>query len=143
MDITQTIRPDLENTSTWDLARALFSSSWQHNDGKTVTDEVLFDSLEEIAVTHLIDTAAAAEELLKEYANEPYDLLVYNTAATLYEAYTHHPYSADPGLPWESAPQDLQMFWTLMAKDFMQKWKEVKHKTPYKGWFDVEKANVG
>lgn len=143
MDITQAIKPDLEVTSTWALARALFSSSWQHNDGKTVTDEVFFDSLEEIAVTHLIDTAAAAEELLKEYANEPYDLLVYNTAATLYEAYTHHPYSADPGLPWESAPQDLQMFWTLMAKDFFDTWKAVKHKQPYKGWYDVEKANVG
>ena len=88
MDITQTIKPDLEATSTWELARSLFNSSWQHNDGKQETDELFFDGLNEIALTHLIDTAGAAEEMLREFQNEPQDLLTYNTAATLYEAYT-------------------------------------------------------
>lgn len=138
MDITRTINPDLEATSTWNLARSLFTSSWQHNDGKTATDEVFFDNLEPIAITHLMDTAGAAEDMLRQFQHEEYNLLVYNTAATLYEAYTCHPYSADPGLPWENAPQDVQMFWVLMAKDFMETWKNVKNKPPFKGWYDVE-----
>lgn len=142
MGITRTINPDLEATSTWNLARSLFMSSWQHNDGKTATDEVFFDNLEPIAITHLMDTAGAAEDMLRQFQNEEYNLLVYNTAATLYEAYTHHPYSADPALPWESAPQDVQMFWTLMAKDFMEKWKEVRNKPAYQGWYDVEVSRL-
>lgn len=138
MDITRAISADPENTSTWELARALFTSSWQHNDGKTEEDVLFFDNLDPPAIQHLLDTASAAESMLKEYQHEPRELLIYNTAATLYEAYTQHMFSADPGLSWETAPQDVQLFWVQMAKDFIETWKQVKHKQPYEGWYDVE-----
>lgn len=127
---------DLEHTSTMALAREMHRASWRHNPGRMTVDIPLFDNLPELGKFHLLETAYAAETLLDQYDHEEEKLLTWNLAEVMYTAYTHHPASDLPPLPWVSAPTDVGVLWYRMASDVLKEWYLKKGLPRHKGWLD-------
>lgn len=102
---------DVSGTRTQAMAKALFLASWQYNDGRRTDDIPIYSALSDASKQQLLDSAAAAEVLLTEFPDESGQLLIWNVARTLYEAYHIHPYSSEPGLPWDTAPNVVKLLW--------------------------------
>lgn len=128
----------IDETSTIRLAREFFRSSWKHNPGKRVDDVPLFDALSPESQFHLLECAAAAEHLLDEYGNENEELVRYNTAAVLFDAYHKHPASSLPEFPWDTSPTDVRKLWMAYAYDVMQAYYQYKHLPRHKPWIKLE-----
>lgn len=128
----------IDGTSTLKIAQEIFRSSWKNNPGRTVYDSPIFDGLDEVARFHLIETAAAAERLLDEYGNENEELVRYNTAVVLYDAYHKHPASSLPELPWDTAPTDVKTLWMAYATDVLSAYYQFKQLPRHKPWFEIK-----
>lgn len=138
-ELNPVIDHNVEGTSTMALARELHRSSWVHNQGRLVTDIPLFDALDDVARFHLLETAYAVEQLLEVYDTEEEELLKWNTAETLFRAYSGHPAGGEsiPNLPWRTAPNDLKILYYRYAEDVLREWYLRKTLPRHKGWLEV------
>lgn len=126
MTLDNNVTPNEYTTSTEYLAREIHLSSWKHNEGRTVYDIPLFDTLHEVQRIHLLDTAHAGEVMMEKYRDEDPRLLNWNLALVLWDAYHQHPYSDLPSLSYQAAPLEVRQLWQKYAKDFEDLWWQVK-----------------
>lgn len=128
----------IDETSTIRVAKEFFRASWKHNPGRRVDDIPLFDSLPPESQFHLLECASAAERLLDEYGNENEELVRYNTAVVLYDAYHKHPASSLPELPWDTAPTDVKTLWMAYATDVLSAYYQFKQLPRHKPWIEIK-----
>lgn len=138
LNIERNDESGLEGTSTLELARELHRSAIKNNVGRTIYDAISFDTLGDMGRFHLLDIAAVGERFLMEFPDESGQLLIWNLARTIFEAYYSHPVDSTPNLGWEKAPNDLKLLWYRYAEDFLRIWYSVKGLPRYPGWLQVK-----
>ena len=129
---------DVSETRTQKLAEALFRASWRFNDGRRTWDIPIYSALSEESKQQLLDTAAACEVLLTEFPDESGQLLIWNCARTLFEAYHAHPYSSEPELPWDSSPKTVKFLWFQYGDAVVTEYYASKHLPSAKAFTQIK-----